>query len=64
MFKDTDDDLSVYKDCFMDLLGDDTLKLMKIVNANLPTILFNYVNNHGAKSPKSENSKKDDDNPF
>lgn len=32
MFKNTDDDLTVYKECFLDLLGDDTPKIMKILN--------------------------------
>lgn len=66
MYKNTEEDLSVYKDCFIDLLLDDTPKIIKIVNNYFSTILFNWINNHGQcmKSPKSEQDKKDTENPF
>lgn len=47
MFYDTEEDLSIYKECFLDLLGDDAVKIKKIINKNLKTILFNFFNNHG-----------------
>lgn len=67
MFHDTEEDMQGYKECFNDLLGDDTVKILKIINNNLTTILFNYINNFGkstAVSPKSEGPRQDDDNPF
>ena len=68
MFKDTEEDLSVYKECFLDLLGDDTAKIIKIINKNFTKIIFNYFNNHGKESvssPKSEgDQKKESDNLF
>lgn len=66
MFKDSDEDMSPYKECFLDLLGDDTPKIMKTINKHLSSIMFNYINNHGqnnAISPKSE-GPKDSENPF
>jgi hypothetical protein len=44
MYKETDEDLAVYKECFLDLLADDCPKVIKIVNEYLPTVLFNWIN--------------------
>lgn len=67
MFKDTEEDMSPFKECFIDLLGDDTPKILKIVNRNLTTYLFNFINQLelAVKSPKSDDvDKKDNDNTF
>jgi len=66
MYKNTEEDLTVYKDCFLDLLGDDTTKILKAINKQITIILNNYINlqNSNPKSPKSENDKKDVENPF
>ena len=67
MYKNTEEDLTIYKDCFIDLLGDDTLKILKAVNKQLTIILNNYINQYNLhpKSPKSENDKKENEiSPF
>jgi hypothetical protein len=66
MYKNTEEDMTVYKDCFLDLLGDDSPKILKAVNKQLTIILHNYINlfNANPKSPKSENDKKEIENPF
>jgi len=63
MYKSTTEDLGVYKECFLNLLADDNVKILKIVNGYLDVILLNYLNNHNSnplKSPKSAEDKKDD----
>lgn len=44
MYKSTEEDINVYKECFIDLLTDNSPKIMKIMNGYLPDILFNYIN--------------------
>jgi hypothetical protein len=66
MFKDTEEDLSVYKDIFLDVLADDQVKVMKITNGYLSTILFNYINNYNTspQTPLSGEDFKDNESPF
>lgn len=67
MFKDTEEDMSLFKECFLDLLGDDTTKIIKTINKHLTTYLFNFVNQqdlHAMKSPKSDDEKKDGETTF
>jgi hypothetical protein len=66
MFKETDEDMSPFKECFLDLLGDDTSKLIKTVNKHLTTYLFNFFNqlDLAVKSPKSDDDKKESETTF
>lgn len=63
MFKDTDEDMTPFKECFLDLLGDDASKVLKIVNQNLTKYLFNFINHADQvnKKPKSDDGKKECD---
>lgn len=66
MFKDTEEDMTPFKECFFDLLGDDATKILKIVNKNLTTYLFNFLNqlDLAIKSPKSDDDKKEGETTF
>jgi len=66
MYKETEEDTSTYKECFLDLMVDNTPKIMKIVNKHLAAVMFNWINQFGAcKSPKSEHDDKNrSDSPF
>lgn len=44
MYKDTEEDMSPFKECFLDLLSDDTPKILKIVNLHFTKYLFNFMN--------------------
>ena len=57
-----EEDSTISRQCFHDLLSDNSLKIMMIVNRQLSKILFRYCNKQMMNSvftPKSDKSKEE-----
>lgn len=63
MYKESDEDLTLYKECFIDLLADDNVKIIVIVNGYLSKVLFNWVNNFGKNKENSLDSDSEKKEP-
>jgi len=48
-----DEDMTAYKEMFVDLLTDTNLKILKIINKNLVVFMENWINSFEKKEDKT-----------